>query len=516
MSAVPAEAMVFGSTTPRVYTQPLVTGPPGPCGCGCALTPDTSYGFFVADFADAIDMTLDPWQRWLVIHAGEMLPEEGLPKRRPRFRSVLVLIARQQGKTRLGVVLTLYWLFVEGQRKVAGTSTNRDVARESWRAAVTAATASPILSELMAKPRHANGTENLETLTGCRYIIAASNRKGVRGHTINRLILDELREHLSFEAVDAAIPTMNSIPDAQVWALTNQGGKSSVVLRTWHTSAREFITTGEGDRRLGLFEWSAPPGAAPTDPQALAAANPSLGYRTDLESLTGMAIRAEQAGGQELTGFRTEIMCQEVDTLDPAVDPDAWTACGTDTPLDLTGEHRKRVALCLEISRGNDHASLVAAAMVNGVVHLDVVAKWSGQFATAALRRELPGIVARVRPAVVGWFPIGPTASITAELAQRRGATPWPPRGVKVEEITSDVAATCMGFAELVLSGQVRHARDPLMDAHVNAAQRGHRGDSWTFSRRESGGPIDALYAAAGAAHLARTMRPPRAPLVAL
>lgn len=517
MSAVPAEAPIFGSTMARVYTPPLLTGQVGPCGCGCALDWDTSYGFHVAAFADAISMPLDPWQRWLVIHAGEMLPlEPGAKVRRPRFRTVLVLIARQQGKTHLGVVLTLYWLFVEAQRKVGGTSTNRDVARESWKAAVVAAQASPILSEKMIKPRFANGTEALETLEGCRYLIAASTRKGLRGHTINRLVLDELREHLTFEAVDSAVPTMNAVPDAQAWALTNQGGEESVVLRAWHSAALSYISTGSGDRRLGLFEWSAPRGAAPTDPQALASANPSLGYRTDMDTLMGQAMRAEAAGGAELASFRTEIMCQEVDKMDPAVDPDAWTACLTETPLDLTGEHRRRVALCLEVSLNGDHASLVAAALVDGVTHLDVVAKWSGQYATAELRRELPGIVARVRPAVIGWFPAGPTAAITAELTTRRGAAPWPPRGVKAEEIRSEVTATSMGFAELAKSRTLRHVGDPLLDAHVAAAQRTHRGDAWIFGRRVSNTPIDALYAAAGAAHLARTMKPPRPALTAL
>ena len=100
---------VFGSTTPRLWTPPLVTGPAGPCGCGCALTPETSYGFDVVTFAAVVlRRPLDPWQRWLVIHAGELLADG-----RPRFRRVLVIVARQNGKTEVCVVLALFWLFVE-------------------------------------------------------------------------------------------------------------------------------------------------------------------------------------------------------------------------------------------------------------------------------------------------------------------------------------------------------------------------------------------------------------------
>ncbi|MEK8107422.1 hypothetical protein NKG94_23895 [Micromonospora sp. M12] len=48
-----------------------MSGDPGPCGCGCALTRATSYGFEVDDFArDTLQHPLDPWQRWLAIHGG--------------------------------------------------------------------------------------------------------------------------------------------------------------------------------------------------------------------------------------------------------------------------------------------------------------------------------------------------------------------------------------------------------------------------------------------------------------
>lgn len=503
MSAAPAEAPIVGSTTPRVWTPPLITGPPGECGCGCPLSRNTSYGFAVDDFAcHVLDKPLDPWQRWLVIHAGELL-QDGTG--RPRFRTVLVLISRQQGKTHLGVVLTLYWLFVERQRLVLGTSTNRDTAKESWRAAVTTAEGSEWLAPELGPVRAANGEETLSTTDGCRYRIAASNRRGGRGMTINRLILDELREHVTTEAVDAAVPATNAVPDAQIWALTNQGGDNSVVLHAWHDAAVAFITTGKGDRRLGLFEYSAPPGARPTDVDALAQSNPSVGRRTDLETLMGMAIRAENAGGAELASFRTEIMCQRVDRLDPAIDPDAWAACGTSAPIDLA-QHRRNVALCVDLALDGTHATLAAAVALGGVVHVEIVRHWEGRGCTQALRAELPGVVARVKPGAIGWFPDGPAAAVAADLADQKGNREWPPPYVKLEEIRGGTKAACMGLADLVEAHSIRQPRDALADAHVRAAEKLPRGDGFVFARQDSGGPIDAVYAIAGATHIARTM----------
>jgi hypothetical protein len=79
---------------------------------------------------------------------------------------------------------------------------------------------------------------------------------------------------------------------------------------------------------------------------------------------------------------------------------------------------------------------------------------------------------------------------------------------VRVEEIRAETASICMGFAELVTAGQVVHSGDPLLDAHVAVAERLRSGDTWRFSRKGDG-HVDAVYAAAGACHLARTLPTP-------
>ena len=263
-----------------------------------------------------------------------------------------------------------------------------------------------------------------------------------------------------------------------------------------------YIETGEGDDRLGLFEYSSPAGAEPDDLAALAQANPNLGRRLNAADILADARRAKRAGGEELAKFRTEVMCQRVALLDPAIDPEAWKACGTSTPVDLA-EHRNRVALVLEVSLDGTHATLTAAADIDGTTTADVVAAWDD---LAAMRAEMPAIVARVKPRRFGYLPGGPAAAYAAELGKRKG---WPPRGTELVEITTETAAVCMALPPLVNEGKVRHARDPLQDAQVSRAQRVRRGDRWVYGRQGSG-PVDAVYALAGAVYLARTMPPPR------
>lgn len=493
---------VRGSTTPRLWTPPLRD----------LDDPDASDGHELIEFADRIGWPLKPWQRWLAVHGCELLPDG-----RPRFRTVLVIVARQNGKTVKCRVLTLKWMHIDEVELTLGTSTSRDTAKSSWRKVISMAERSPYLApEYGPKAiRETIGEEAFTTLAGAEYRFAAPNRRAGRSYTVNRAILDELREHQSWDVWRAAVQAMTAVPDAQVWAITNQGDSQSVVLDSLRNEALRYIETGEGDPRLGLFEWSAPAGSDPTDVRALAMANPQLGDTILLDSIIGEAMRAKAAGGEELATFRTEVMCIRQNLMDPAIDEEAWTAAGSDQPLDMA-EHRRQVALCLDVAVDGTHGTLVAAVVIDDAVHIEVAQVWNGQDATKRIRAELPDLVAKIKPRGFGWFPNGPAAAIAAALKDRRRTTgrrgPWPPRGVRVAEIVTEQAAVCMGFAEIVVQGEVRHPRDRMLNDHVKHTGKLKRGDTWVFVRSEDH-PVDGTYAAAGAAHLARTLPPPLGPV---
>lgn len=491
---------LLGSVTPRLWTPPLRE-----------LTPATSWGYDFNDFCrDVLDEPNDPWQEWLSIHVGELL-EDG----RPRFRTVLVLIARQQGKSTWARKLTLFWLFVLQVGMVLGTSTDRQYAKAAWQAVCKMAQGNEYLAEeLPAAPvRKTIGEEMLTTIWDSQYTFAASNGRAGRSLTIDRLLLDELREHGDFETWNAAVNAMNAIRDAQTVAISNQGDVTAVVLDSLRLPALAYIETGAGDPRLGLFEWSAPDGSEPDDLEALAMACPDLGRRTDPDVLLAAARKAKAAGGEELTGFKTEVMCMRVHLLDPAIDPDQWEAAGTDEPISLA-DHRDRVALCLDVSLDGSHASLIAAALVDGKIHTEVVEQWEGFGCTQQLRRELPALVRKIKPRTVGWFPAGPAAAIAADLATRRtaGADRWPPPRVTLTELTTETDSVCMGLQDLVKVGEVVHPNDEMQTQHIRSASKLRRGDRWVFTRKGTG-PIDGAYATAGAVHLARSLPAPLSPL---
>lgn len=516
-----AAGSALGRTYPRLATPPLVVGEPGPCGCGCALTDETSAGFAVVEWStDVLKITPLPWQRFLLIHGLEMLPDG-----RPRFRTLVVEVGRQNGKTYLLTVLALWWQFVCEVPLVLGTSTKLDYAKESWHESVRFAEAAPALAAQRARrwTREANGEQESWTSTGARYKIAPSNEEGGRSLRVHRLILDELRQHHDYSAWAASVNAGNAQSRFQAWGISNAGTDRSVVLNDLHEACEKFITwvdevgaehvaellpAAPGDWRTGMFSWSCTEDMDPLDPEHLAYANPQMGYLGfEVETLLGAARIAVGTGGDALAKFKTETMCIRVRSLNLALDLGAW---GRSVKIDTLETYRGRLAACLDVSPDGARADLVVAALMpDGKIRVEAVQSWDS---LALCREQLPAWIDRVKPYTFGWFPSSGAAVLAAELGQRRGPrVGWPPRGVRVAEISAEAAPVCMGFAALVAELRIEHSGQESLTTHMGNAEKRPRGPNgeWVFDRREGAGHVTGAYATAGAVHLARTIPAP-------
>ena len=497
-----------GRTEPRLWTPPLRE-----------LTPDTSVGFDQVRFADEVlRRPLLPWQQFALIHAGELLPDG-----RPRFRIVLVIVSRQNGKTELPAVLAPYWMFVEKFELILGTSTKLEYAKDTWDKSRKLIQKADVLETPNRWYVRGNNLTDMWTEgEESHYRISAANEEGGRSLTIDRAVADELRQHHDYSAWNAMEPAA-SHEWSQILALSNAGDDKSVVLNDHRASALDFVNWADEvghenvaellpecpyDWRIGIFEWSSPEGADPEDVDALLQANPRVGYGRNLQDLILEARRAKAKGGEALTGFKTEKMCIRVPHLSPAIDLQAWRDARFPGTL---GDVRRRVVLCVDVARDGLHATAVAAAVLpGGKIRVEAVAAWDSAF---EMQQALPDLVALVKPRAVGWFPNGPAAAVAAALADRNkqgeARRPWPPRSVLVEAIRQEMPAVCMGLAKDVAAGQLVHSGDPLLDDQVESAEkREHVGGTWVFERAGDG-HVDAVYAMAGAVHLARTLPAP-------
>lgn len=355
---------MMGVTTPRIFTPALRE-----------LTEETSLGFACIEYArDVLRKTLYPWQEWALIHSLEIVGRLDA-EWHFRFRTVLFLISRQNGKTVLSEVIASFFLNVLQVDAVFGTSLSLDKAEEVWEAVINDQESIPELSGDIDRVSRTNGNKRL-ILTGLRqYKVGAPTRRAGRGDSNDLVMLDEVREHRDWETWSAAAASINAKPNGLIVCFSNAGDPDSVVLRQLRAQAVGNDAEFGGDvdsSTLGLFEWSAPDGAATDDMEALAQANPALGYGL----LTERALMANRQTFPEAK-FRSECMCQQVETILPAPFPDGAWKNGTDTESFIAGE--SQIYYGIDLSQDRRWTSIGACGLrEDGNWHIELVARRIG------------------------------------------------------------------------------------------------------------------------------------------
>jgi phage terminase large subunit-like protein len=482
---------IKGHQKPRLWTPPQLD----------VYKPENSYGHNVIEFGKLIGLPLDPWQEDLVIQLGELSHElDDKGNRVPLKRRVLINLPRQNGKTLLVELLSLYWMFVEKHPLILGMNANLSDALDVMTELSELAHSSELLAPLIRRTKEGNTDPKFQTKEGSTYKPVAATEKGGRGKRAQRAVIDELRLQKDWKAYNAAIPAMSAQKNAQAIFITNAGFDNSVVLNSLRAAALEYIDTGSGDPHLAIYEWSAPDGADIYDPNVWAIANPSLNIRKTFIAMQGEAAIA-RTGSTEEANFRTEHLCQHVKAMDSAVDADKWKSCYVDS-LDWSGL-AKRSVLFLDIAGNSKRATLVAAyTREDGKTQLGILKEWRDENAMSQLEADLEAILKKNKPRAFGWMPIGPAA---AKATLKNLKVP----GIAIEQYTGEVADACMTFADLVRDAMVVHSSDTndLLSLQVTSAAKKHQGDRWKFDRK--GGNYDAALAAAGAVLLARSL-PPR------
>lgn len=360
---------MMGYTEPRIWTPPLRK-----------LTEKTTLGFMAIEYAETVlRKTLYPWQKWALIHMLEIVGDLK-SEWRFRFRTILIMVSRQNGKTVLSEVIASFFLNVLGVDSIFGTSLSLDKAEEVWEAVIYDQENIPELSSSIDRVTRTNGNKRL-ILTGLRtYKVGAPTRRAGRGDSNDLVMLDEIREQRDWETWAAAVASTNAKPKGLVVCFSNAGDPDSVVLRQIRSEAIAVIDGTKADdlggdvdaSTLGLFEWSAEEGAETNDMEALAQANPALGYGL----LTERALMSNRQTFPEAK-FRSECMCQQVATILPQPFPDgAWDA-GVDDNSFIAPE--SELYYGIDMSQDRRWTSIsVCGLRPDGDWHIEVVARRVG------------------------------------------------------------------------------------------------------------------------------------------
>jgi hypothetical protein len=149
-----------------------------------------------------------------------------------------------------------------------------------------------------------------------------------------------------------------------------RGGRSvgpAQLLREW-----ALASVDDPNTTLAIFEWSAEDGCAVDDWDAIAQGTPGLGYTVSHEAILSLLAMDPPPV------FRTEVMCQNILSLDEPVSPLAWSSCAD--------QHQGRRAPALIMSR--KPVRLECVTQCRGLI------RWSRREKSNRLRDRLDLIVA--------------------------------------------------------------------------------------------------------------------------
>lgn len=496
-----------GHTKPRLFTPPLASNcniyAERQCPCGCGLHPGTSWGFECVDFlTKVLRWTLLPWQVWLYIHALE----KDTDGRGFRFFTILLLIARQNGKTQWLKGLGLWRLYVDGAKLVVSAAQKLDFAETTLAEAVADIKLTPLLRKEFRHFHQTNGKfklilrplrhDPLQEERLWRAIV--SDPGGGRSLSVDLAMLDELRQHKNWQAFNSIKPTLTAVDRSLLVCASNAGEANSVVLNSLRDRAvARILTSDTVDDTTFLAEWSIPDNADYMDPDLWPMANPAMGF---LRGFTETKLRAALDDlKDDIAGWRTEHCCQRVAALEPGIIPaSAWSATTdpTSTPADdspvwvsLDVNHQRSKAYVGTWTKRDDGDGHME------VIHADRGTDWIVPWFVDRLDR--------FERQVGAWHPV---------IIQHRGAPasdfiePLRDAGVPVYPLGGSELTRAYGHSYdlLVDTGTAWHRPAPALDEAASAAQARKLGDAWAIDRRNS--PTDAsplvcvMQAAAGEA----------------
>lgn len=465
---------------------------------------------------DTLGLTLFPWQKWLLNHALEL----SLDKTLYRFRVVIVQVARQNGKSTIEMILSLWHIFCLESGTVIGVSQNLDNSERVWKDAVAHAENNTILADLIQPGSpHMGHPKVFELNNGCEYRVASATAGG-RGFPGDTVLVDEIREQHDWDLWASVKHTMNARPLAQAWCFSNAGDARSVVLRYqralahrdlgWPDGELEFegvldelddeiaeLLADSDDLKPGWFEWSAPPGAKRNDMDALAQSNPSLNHfevtdecpttRTLLSALSDPAYV-----------YETEVMCR-------------WATIGLGGPFPqgswedtMAKPDEKTGVPVVTAVKGSQRVVCVEFAAKRAQTYIARVAFGEGGIVVGGMAEDLPGTdevvkyllanKSEIDAVVIRTETAAPTRSLFEEIKER---TDLP---TIIEWKGADVYVAHSQLYDRLFVGSVEHLPHTGLDMAATSALTDLKpGGAWSVSIRRSPTDTAPLYAFIGA-----------------
>lgn len=449
-----------------------------------------NYGPAVDKIGAALGVPPMPWVRHL-----NRLSTELLASGEWAYTTIVVTTPRQAGKTTARGPLVIHRCLIRPMARCWLTAQTRQDARDilvdevgpRWNARTN-----PLRQ--LAKLRRSQGSEGLMFRSGAFWRVFAPGEDDLHGKANEIVDVDESWKFTADQgaALEQAIDPTFSTTDGQFTMFSTRGTARSVWLDKYVALGRQAVAA---DHREGiaLVEHSLPDDVAAQvleglhtekDSPAWAAAvelviahHPANGYTLRPRVLRAAARKMPpeeflRAYGNVPTRTTTAVFT-----------PTAWTTSRL-TPWPTPS---RPLALAIEVGPGRADAAIIAAWILQGKVHVDVVDYRPGADWMPGRYAEL---VDRYHPEITGHAGAGPVVE-TADRITRAGHT-----------LTSlklgDYAAACAGIVADVEDDALRHPGERTLTEHVtNVAVKPIGDGAFVFARLRSEGSITTIVGAA-------------------
>jgi phage terminase large subunit-like protein len=284
-----------------------------------------------------------PWQQLVADVILEVDPVTG----RLAYAEWGLTVPRQSGKSTFVEAKAAHRCsatkFFGGRQHVVYTAQTRLKAREKWE--------EDFLADLEAsrdfrdriKPHKGNGNEHIRFTNGSRFGLEAVTEKAGHGSTLDEAFIDEAFAHPDSRLEQAFGPAMITRLNKQLAWISTAGWLDASPYLQEKVELGRLVAAEGRQRGIAYFEWSAPGGADPGDPETWLACMPALcpdepcrcgggawRHTITIDAITAEYEKARDAG--KLNEFRRAYLNQWVPKADAdeewrVIPADAWGAC---------------------------------------------------------------------------------------------------------------------------------------------------------------------------------------------
>lgn len=447
----------------------------------------------MAEIAAQLGYPLMPWQRHAADVSGEIDPDTG----RLFYRTVVLTVMRQQGKTQLTLPVWVERALSFPGIHVKWTMQTGTDAQVKWREEhVPAIKASPLAQFLVpgdAGWRKQNGSEHLKFKNGSVQTLMSSNESSGHGQVVDLGMIDEAMAQIDNRlevALDPAMKTRHQdilypdgsvkqrLPGAQLWIISTVGaaGKSEW-FHGWVDAGRLAVTNGTCEEdRICYIEYSAGEDEDPGDPATWWGCMPALGFTYQQDTVQALYRKALMTPDGLSKFRRTELNQRTSQVADPAIPLHLWDGC----VAMVDRFEGSGTVWAVDVSPEQASASIaVAWRRADGVPQVQVV-------------EHRPG---------VGWL-----ADRVSELrAKWSGAWVLDPRGASASQAAgwfgesftpAQSRRACAELDAAVRTGEFGHYGQPELRAALEGAVKKPSEDGgWSWARRSTVVDISPLVA---------------------